>query len=202
MSVCSSSTRNSHDDSDEVDGRQSSSDESDSDESNYDEKERKNETPITYEYILGTASPAYHHKLPKLSDLQNASNASATITSQSVNNNNAVSNKKSAKASSNAGKSAQLQINKNKHNHHQQGHNKQQAIETDHIATNESSDDEKLIAVGGSAKQSLFLNLLKAIREFFDNRNNWSVTEESIIIWLGFMLFAIVVGCILHILMA
>lgn len=49
-----------HDDLDEVDG-----DDSDSDE---EEKTAANETPISYEYVVGVASPVIHYKLPKHSD--------------------------------------------------------------------------------------------------------------------------------------
>lgn len=193
-SVCSSSTRNSND-SDEVDGRQSS-DESDSDESdNEDVKRRINDTPVTYEYVYGTASPAYHYRLPRSSEIHAAQSNTAltTISSQSTS-----TSRKTTKSNVSA-KSSQSQVNVKKHHHMQQSH-KSSPIETE-LNSVDSSDDEKPTEVA-SAKQSLFLNLLKAIREFFYNRNNWSVTEESIIIWFGFMFFAIVVGCILHFIMA
>lgn len=188
-SMCSSSTRNSHDDSDEVDGRQSS----DEDESDDETKSRVNDTPITYEYVYGAASPAYHYKLPKSADPQNIANASTTmttITSQSTG-----TSRKTSKIS--AAKSAQLQTASKKHHHVQQSH---KSVELE--STVDSSDDEKPSKELITTNQSLFFNLLKTIREFFLNRNNWSVTEESIIIWFGFMFFAIVVGCILHFLMA
>lgn len=195
-SVCSSSTRNSHDDSDEVDGRHSS-DESEDESDDDDAKERINDTPITYEYVFGTASPAYHTKLPKsAADPQNNPNASAattTIVSQSTSG----TSRKTSKASS--AKSTQLQTAASKKHHHVQQSHKLMEVEA---TTLDSSDDEKSTKDVASTNQSLFLNLLKVIREFFYNRNNWSVTEESIIIWFGFMFFAIVVGCILHFLMA
>lgn len=187
-SVCSSSTRNSHDDSDEVDGRQSS----DEDESDDETKERVNDTPITYEYVYGTASPAYHYKLPKSADPHsnvNASTTMTTITSQTTG-----TSRKTSKTS--ATKSAQLQTASKKHHHVQLSH---KSVEME--STVDTSDDEKPAKELATTNQSLFLNLLRAIREFFYNRNNWSVTEESIIIWFGFMLFAIIVGCILHFLM-
>ena len=192
-SVCSSSTRNSQDDSDEVDGRHSS-DESE-DESDDDTKERINDTPITYEYVYGTASPAYHTKLPKsAADPQSNPNASAAVvSSQSTSG----TSRKTSKA--NTAKSAQLQTTASKKHHHVQQSHKLTEVEA---TTLDSSDDEKSTKDVASANPSMFLNFLKVIREFFVNRNNWSVTEESIIIWLGFMLFAIVVGCILHFLMA
>lgn len=188
-STCSSSTRNSHDDSDEVDGRQSS-DESE-DESDAETKERVNDTPITYEYVYGAASPAYHYKLPKSADPHNIANASTTMTT--ISSQSTGSSRKTSKTS--ATKSAQLQTAK-KHHHVQQSHKKDEME-----SPVESSDDEKPTKELETTNQSLFLNL-QAIREFFYNRNNWSVTEESIIIWFGFMFFAIVVGCILHFLMA
>lgn len=191
-SVCSSSTRNSHDDSDEVDGRHSS-DESE-DESDDDTKERINDTPITYEYVYGTASPAYHTKLPKsAADPQNNPNVSATVVSSQLTSG---TSRKTSKA--NSVKSAQLQTTASKKHHHVQQSHKLTEVEA---TTPDSSDDEKSTKDVASANPSMFLNFLKVIREFFVNRNNWSVTEESIIIWLGFMLFAIVVGCILHFLM-
>lgn len=189
-SVCSSSTRNSHDDSDEVDGRHSSDESEDESDNDGDErKERINDAPITYEYIYGTASPAYHYKLPKTADPHN--NASTTITT--IPNPTSGASRKTSKLT----KSAQMQTVGKKHHHVQASH---KSIESE--PTLDSSDDEKPAKELASTNQSLFLNLLKSIREFFYNRNNWSVTEESIIIWFGFMFFAIVVGCILHFLMA
>lgn len=193
-SVCSSSTRNSHD-SDEVDGRQSS-DESDSDESDDETKRRINDTPVTYEYVYGTASPAYHYRLPKSSEVH-AIAASTTVTT--VSSQPTSTSRKVTKSNASA-KSSQSQVNVSKKHHHMQQSHKPSNVETE-LNSVESSDDEKPAEMT-SAKQSLFLNLLKAIREFFYNRNNWSVTEESIIIWLSFMLFAILVGCILHFIMA
>ncbi|KAL7044458.1 hypothetical protein ACKWTF_001915 [Chironomus riparius] len=193
-SVCSSSTRNSHD-SDEVDGRQSS-DESDSDESDDEVKRRINDTPVTYEYVLGTASSAYHYRLPKSSEVH-AVAANSTITTASSQSTNA--SRKVTKSSVSA-KSSQSQVNVSKKHHHMQQSHKPSNVETE-LNSVDSSDDEKPAEVT-SAKQSLFLNLLKAIREFFYNRNNWSVTQESIFIWLIFMIFAIIVGGILHFIMA
>lgn len=192
-SVCSSSTRNSHD-SDEVDGRQSS-DESDSDESDDDVKRRINDTPVTYEYVYGTASSAYHYRLPKSSEVHavTANSTMTTISSQTTS-----ATRKVAKSNVSA-KSSQSQATVSKKHHMQQSH-KPSNVETE-LNSVDSSDDEKPAEVT-SAKQSLFLNLLKAIREFFYNRNNWSVTQESIIIWLAFMIFAIFVGGILHFIMA
>jgi hypothetical protein len=184
-SVCSSSTRNSHDDSDEVDGRHSS-DESEN-ESDDEANERVNDAPVTYEYVMGTASPAYHFKLPKSADPQNNPNVSTTVTT--ISSQVTGTSRKTTKA--NIAKSAQTASKK--HPHVQQSH-KNVEVEPQ----SDSSDDEKPTKAVASANQSLFLNLIKAIREFFYNRKNWSVTEESIIIWFGFMLFAIVVGCILH----
>lgn len=201
-SVCSSSTRNSHDDSDEVDGRQSS-DESDSDESdNGKARERINDTPITYEYVYGTTSPAYHYKLPKSTDQHatSASTAMTTIVSQSTGSSRKISKAGGGGGGNSNAKSSQMQLTKKHHHVQQQQQQQSHKVETE-VNSNESSDDEKATEVA-SAKQSLFLNLLKAIREFFYNRNNWSVTEESIIICAGFLFFAIVVGCILHFLMA
>lgn len=195
-SVCSSSTRNSHDDSDEVDGRHSSDEsEGESDYEGDEVKERTNVLPITYEYVYGAASPVYHYKLPKSADPHSNPNISTTMTTISSQSTGA--SRKTSKA--NSAKSAQLQTTNSKKHHVQQSH-KSSMMETEPIL--DSSDDEKPIKDDTSAKQGLFLNVLKAIREFFYKRNDWSVTEESIIIWLGFMLFAIVVGCILHFLMA
>lgn len=195
-SVCSSSTRNSHDDSDEVDGRHSS-DESE-DESDDETKERINDTPITYEYVYGTASPAYHTKLPKsAADQQSNPNASAATTTIISSQSTVGTSRKTSKA--NSAKSTQLQTTASKKHHNVQQSHKLMEVEA---TTPDSSDDEKSTKDVASANPSLFLNLLKVIREFFVNRNNWSVTEESIIIWFGFMFFAIVVGCILHFLMA
>jgi hypothetical protein len=65
---------------------------------------------------------------------------------------------------------------------------------------NYSSADENFKEVS-KVKNNQNPRLFNLIFEFFHNRKNWSVTEESIIIWLGFMFFSIVVGCILHFLM-
>lgn len=200
-SVCSSSTRHSND-SDEVDGRQSS-DESDSDESDNEDsvKRRINDIPITYEYVYGTASPAYHYRLPKSSDIHTTSSTTTSMTT--ISSQSTGTSRKSTKSNSNA-KSSQSQVSggaAKKHYHMQQSHKSSTTVAETDASHNDSSENEKLTDVTAT-KQSLFLNLLKAIREFFYNRNNWSVTEESIIIWFGFMFFAIVVGCILHFLMA
>jgi len=180
-SVCSSSTRtSSRDDIDEVDGTRSS-DESDSD----DEKEPINDVPVTYEYVHGAASPALHYKLPKSAEPTGVNGATTTIITSQASAPSRKNTKASAKASSQPAVS--------KKNFHQL----QQVQES----TVDSSADE-CAAKTETANQSLFLKLLNTIREFFYNRKNWSVTEESIIIWLFFMLFAVVVGCILHFLMA
>lgn len=174
-SVCSSSTRtSSRDDIDEVDGRRSSDESDDSD----DEKEQINDVTVTFEYVHGAASPALHYKLPKSAE---PTSTTTIITSQA-----SVSSRKNAKASAKA--SMQPAVSKK---------NQQQVPES----TIDSSSDE-CASKAEIANHSLFLKLLNTIREFFYNRKNWSVTEESIIIWLGFMLFAVVVGCILHFLMA
>jgi type IV secretory pathway VirB10-like protein len=187
-SVCSS--RNS---ADEVDGN-NSSDESDSDESEVESETKKkaSQVPITYEYVLGVASPAFHYKLPKAAVEQHAVSANATTTAASS---QATSSTRKQSAKSNATKaSGQAQANSNKKHHHvQQSH---KIVESE-ASPSEALGDEKQVEVS-SAKQSLFLKLLKAIREFFYNRNNWSVTEESVIICSMFMLFAIVVGSILN----
>jgi hypothetical protein len=188
--MCSSSTRNSHDDSDEVDGRQSS-DESDESDVEDEIKRRINDTPITFEYVYGTASPAYHYKLPKSAESQNhaiSMSATATMTSTMASSQSTGSSKK-VKVNLKVGQSQAA--GKKQHHHVQQSH------KTEIEPAADVSDDEKSTDVE-NANQSLFLNVLKAIREFFYNRNNWSVTEESIIIWFGFMFFAIVVGCSLQ----
>lgn len=180
-SACSSSTRtSSRDDLDEVDGTRSSDESDDSD----DEK-AANDTPVTFEYVNGVPSSAFHYKLPKSAEPTLGSNGTATtvITSQTVS-----SSRKGTKSSVKAS-----QPIANKKNHHQL----QQVSET----IVDSSIDECSTKVE-IVNQSLFLKLLNTIREFFYNRKNWSVTEESIIIWFGFMFFAVVVGCILHFLMA
>lgn len=181
-SVCSSSTRtSSRDDIDEVDGTRSSDESDESD----DEKERINDVPVTFEYVHGAASPALHYKLPKSAEPTGVNGATTTIiTSQAP-----ASSRKNAKTSS----KASLQPAVSKKNHHQ--------LQQIQESTVDSSSDESATKVE-TANQSLFLKLLNTIREFFYNRKNWSVTEESVIIWLGFMLFAVVVGCILHFLMA
>ncbi len=189
--MCSSSTRNSQDDSDEVDGRQSS-DESE-DESDEESNARSNDTPITFEYVQGAASPAYHYKLPKSADPHNNANASTSMTI--ISTQSAGMSRKTSKT--NAAKSTQLQNVSKKHQNVQLGHKN---VEAD--STNDSSDDEKALKEVTNANKSSFLNLLKAIRDFFYNRNDWSVTQESIIIWFGFMFFAIIVGCLLHFFMA
>ena len=181
-SVCSSSTRtSSRDDIDEVDGTRSSDESDDSD----DEKEPKNDVPVTFEYVHGAASPALHYKLPKSAEPAGVNGATTTITTSQA----STSSRKNAKAAL----KVSLQPAVNKKNQHQLQHVQESTVD--------SSSDECISKVE-IVNQSLFLKLLNTIREFFYNRKNWSVTEESIIIWLGFMLFAVVVGCILHFLMA
>lgn len=181
-SVCSSSTRtSSRDGTDEVDGRRSSDESDESD----DEKEPVNDTPVTFEYVHGAASTAVHYKLPK--SAEPSGTTTTIITSQAPG-----ASRKGAKSSAKAS-TAQSQSTANKKHHHQHQPVQESAVD--------SSSDESSTEVE-SANQSSFLKLLSAIREFFYNRNNWSVTEESIIIWFGFMFFAVVVACILHFLMA
>lgn len=180
-SACSSSTRtSSRDDLDEVDGTRSSDESDDSD----DEK-AANDTPVTFEYVNGVPSSAFHYKLPKSAEPTLGSNGTTTtlITTSTVS-----ALRKGAKSSIKA-----LQPAASKKNHHLL----QQTLEPNV----DSSSDECSTKVE-IVNQSLFLKLLSTIREFFYNRKNWSVTEESIIIWFGFMFFAVVVGCILHFLMA
>jgi hypothetical protein len=158
---------------DEVDGGRSSSDDSDSE----DEEKPVNDVPVTFEYVYGSPSTAVHFKLPKSAE-PTLTTTTTTITSQSV--------RKGAKSSVKAAATVT------------QVAAKKQLVQEPIV---DSSSDESSTEVV-SANQSLFLKLLTAIREFFYNRKNWSVTEESIIIWFGFMFFAVVVGCILHFLMA
>lgn len=171
-SVCSTSTRTS---SDEVDGGRSSDESDESD----DEKEAISDMPVTFEYVQGPPSSVLHFKLSKTTEpVVVATNVSSQT-------------KKSTKTSS----KAQSQVNAAKKNQHQPQHQL-------HESTSDSSSDESTSMKIESVNQSLFLKLLNTIREFFNNRKNWTVTEESIIIWLGFMIFAIVVGCILHFVMS
>lgn len=181
-SACSSSTRtSSRDDLDEVDGTRSSDESDDSD----DEDKAANDTPVTFEYVNGVPSSAFHYKLPKSAEPTLGSNGTTTtvITSQNVG--------ASRKGTKSSVKASQPSVSKKNHQQFQQTSE----------AIVESSSDECLAKVE-IVNQSLFLKLLNTIREFFYNRKNWSVTEESIIIWFGFMFFAVVVGCILHFLMA
>jgi hypothetical protein len=160
--------------SDEVDGGRSSDESDESD----DEKETISDMPVTFEYVQGPPSSVFHYKLSKTTEpLVIATNVSSQT-------------KKGTKSSS----KAQAQVNAAKKNHHQP----QQLQESN----SDSSGDESTTTKVESVNQSLFLKLLNTIREFFNNRKNWTVTEESIIIWLGFMIFAIVVGCILHFVMS
>lgn len=178
-SACSSSTRtSSRDDLDEVDGTRSS------DESDDDEK-AANDTPVTFEYVNGVPSSAFHYKLPKSAEPSFGSNGTTTtvITSQTVG-----ALRKGVKSSLKASQPAA-----SKKNHHQLQHASEPIVD---FSSDECSTKVEVV------NQSLFLKLLNTIREFFYNRKNWSVTEESIIIWFGFMLFAVIVGCILHFLMA
>lgn len=174
-SLCSTSTRtSSRDDIDEVDGDRSSSDESDDE-----EKEAANDMPVTFEYVQGAQSPAFHFKLLKAAE---PSVTATTASSQSA-------SRKGTKASSKV--SSQVTVTSRKNQHQPQ----QLAEPVVDASSDESSTKVEI------ANQSQFLKFL-TIREFFSNRKNWSVTEESIIIWLGFMFFSVVVGCILHFLMA
>lgn len=181
-SVCSSSTRtSSRDGTDEVDGRRSSDESDESD----DEKEPINDVPVTFEYVHGAASPALHYKLPKSAEPTGINGATTTITTSQSSGPSKRGIKSSAKAS--------VQPAVNKKNHHQL----QQVQEP----TVDSSSDESTARVE-IVNQSFFPKLLNTILEFFYNRKNWSVTEESIIIWFGFMIFAVIVGLLLHFCMA
>lgn len=177
-SLCSSSTRtSSRDDIDEVDGDRSS-DESDSD----DEKERVNDMPVTFEYVQGAPSPNFHFKLLK--------SAEPTSIAASASSQMAGASRKGVKASVSK-TSSHVTISRKTQ------HQLQQLPEP--IVDTSSEECSTKVEI---ANQSLFLKLLNQIRGFFSNRNNWTVTEESIIIWLGFMFFSVIVGCILHFLMA
>lgn len=176
-SLCSSSTRtSSRDDIDEVDGDRSS-DESDDD----DDKEQANDMPVTFEYVQGAQSPAFHFKLLKA--------AEPSVTASVAASQSASASRKGTKASSKV--ASQITVSSRKNQHQPQ----QLAEPVVDAASDECSTKVE------AANQSQFLKFL-TIREFFSNRKNWSVTEESIIIWLGFMFFSVVVGCILHFLMA
>jgi hypothetical protein len=176
-SVCSSSTRTS---TDEVDGGESSDESDDSD----DEDKPVNDVPVTFEYVYGSPSTAVHFKLPK--------SAEPTTTTTTITSSQSVGASSSRKGTKLKSSTAQVQSIAAAKKHHQQ-------LVQEPIV--DSSSDESCTDVV-STNQSLFLKLLTTIREFFYNRKNWSVTEESIIIWFGFMFFAVVVGCILHFLMA
>lgn len=193
-SICSSSTKtSSRDDIDAVDGARSS-DESDSEsDDNEDEKENVNDTPIAYEYVYGATSPVIHYKWPKSTEPTLSTNVSAAtiISSQ------AMTARKSSKISSSKVASVQIQSTTSKK--HQTPVQQQQQQTTD--ATADSSSDESVTEIPPT-NASPFLKLINAIREFFYNRKNWSVTEESLFIWFVFMFFAVVVGCILHFIMA
>lgn len=181
-SLCSSSTRtSSRDGIDEVDGTRSSDESDESD----DEKEPINDVPVTFEYVSGVASPAFHYKLPKSAEPSGVNGMIPTMTTSQTSGPSRKGAKLSAKAS--------VQPAVSKKNHHQLQHLQEPVID--------SSNDETATKVE-VVNQSPFLKLLNTIRVFFYNRKNWSVTEESIIIWLGFMFFAVIVGCILHFLMA
>lgn len=179
------STRtSSHDGFDEVDG---SSDDSDSDD------ERVNQTPVTYEDICGASSPVVNYKLPKPEELQ-AAIATTQINQQQQSTG---STRKGLKPSKSAPAQQQSTANKKNQTHHLQTSS---LIQQEPIHDSSSSDESSNDVV--DANQSLFLKIVNSVRAFFDNRSNWSVTEESFIICFGFMFFTILVGCILHYLMA
>jgi hypothetical protein len=174
------STRtSSHDGFDEVDG---SSDESDSDD------ERVNQTPVTYEDICGAPSPVVNYKLPKPEELQ------AAVVTTTINQQLTGSTRKGLKPSKSSPAQQQLTANKKNQLHHQTN------LVQEPLHESSSSDESSIDVV--DANQSLFLKIVNSVRAFFDNRSNWSVTEESFIICFGFMFFTILVGCILHYLMA
>lgn len=184
-SACSSSTRSSsRDGMDEVDGTRSSDD---SDDSEDEERRPKNDLPVTFEYVNGAASSAFHYKLPKQTEPAHGANGpTMTVTTTQMSGG---ASRKGAKSSVKA--SSQLVASKK--NHHQLQQTPETVVDS---SSDECATSDEVV------NQSLFLKLLNTIREFFYNRKNWSVTEESIIIWFGFMFFAVVVGCILHFLMA
>jgi len=191
--MCSSSTRtSSRDDIDQVDGARSSDDESDSD---ADDKEPINDIPVTFEYVYGTPSPALHYKLPKTAE-PTASNGSTTTTISSQPP--APPTRKTTKSSKSAGAQSQS-LTAKKHNsnsssnsHHQQ----QQQRMTEELADATASDESATEVV--SASQGRLVKLHSAIREFFDNRKNWSDGQKAFIICFGFMIFAVILGCILQ----
>lgn len=177
------STRtSSHDGFDEVDG---SSDDSDSDD------ERVNQTPVTYEDICGLPSPVVNYKLPKPEEIQ-ASAVAATTTTTSNQPSTGTTSRKGVKPSKSSPAQQQAIAKKNQPY--------QASLVPEPIHESTSVDESLTVAV--DTNQSSFLKIVNSVRAFFDNRSNWSVTEESFIICFGFMFFTILVGCILHYLMA
>lgn len=183
-----SSRASSHQGIDEVDGSSSDSDS--------DDDERVNQTPVTYEDVAGAPSPVFTHKIPKPEELQ--ATVTVTATSTAVNPTTAASTSRKGVKSSKSSP-AQPHPTAKKHHHQQQQHHHTSSVQES--SSESSSSDEKTSSVA-VVNQSLFLKLVNFVRAFFDNRKNWSVTEESFIICFGFMVFTILVGCILHYLMA
>lgn len=150
-----------------------SSDESD--ESDNDDMTTADDVPVAYEYVYGAPSALFFYKLSKAGD-NNGSGISQVEKRQLKS-----PSKTSTQTFSSLGKRGQP---------HQTMHKLDEEIQSDLNSKELPNNSNKI-----------FPRIFDSIFEFFQNRKNWSVTEESIIIWLGFMFFSIVVGCFLHFLM-
>jgi hypothetical protein len=183
-----SSRTSSHEGIDEVDADSSDSDSDD---------ELMNQTHVTYEDVRGAASPVFTHKVPKPEEVNaNVTSISGSASTISANQpTSALVSRKGVKSSKSSPAQSQSTAKKHQQQHHHHASNVQEST------YESSSSDEKSSSVA-VVNQSLFLKLVNFVRAFFENRHNWSVTEESFIICFGFMVFTILVGCILHYLMA
>lgn len=145
------------------------------DESESDDDEMAvDDSPVTYEYVYGSPSPVF---LYKCLGFEESHIGVAQISK------------------------TQSKLDSKSLNHLNSTSAKKSLYQSNQERSNELSADESAEELS-ETETSNFPRILNSIFEFFRNRKNWSVTEESIIIWFGFMFFSIIVGCILHFLMA
>lgn len=186
-SMGSSRTSSSHEGIDEVDASSSDSDSDD---------ELVNQTRVTFEDVRGAASPVFTYKVPKPEEVHaNVASMSGSASTISANQTNALISRKGVKSSKSSPAQSQSTAKKHQQQHHHHAANVQES--SFEPATSDERSSNVVVV-----NQSKFLKLVNIVRAFFENRNNWSVTEESFIICFGFMVFTILVGCILHYLMA
>lgn len=175
-SVCSSSTRTSRDDLDEVDNPRDSDDDDDEDEDELDVSP-KVEIPVTYEYVYGQPSTVINYKLPKSSEASTNSTINIGATAR---NGGKISNK-----SQQASAVSKRQLS-------QQSKQPAAALQVATVVEKEEeSEEEECESV---VTRNLLLRMWGKLLLFIYNRSKLSTQEESLIIVLGIFIVAFIVA--------